>query len=249
VLKQEKGEDIMRRVVNTIVATAEPRGNREAAEQLVKRVGEIRPEALIVLGNLASKGEAQASGHILKTFAKAQLPTFYLPGPEDGPIEEYMRSAATMEIAFPYLHGVHGTFAFVSRTTTLVTGMGGRISDNQQETHNERSELSYPGWEVEYRLAFLNELKDYQKIFLFTTPPAHKGLHESGSTVLAELINSYKPRLVVVAGKEPKHETLGTSLVVIPGNLCEGNLTVINLHEQTVETRNMFASTSESKGM
>lgn len=233
----------MRRVVNTIVATAEPRGNLEAAEQLVKQVGEIHPDAVVVLGNLASKGTPRASGHILKTVSKAQLPIFYLPGSEDGPIEEYMRAAATMETAFPYLHGVHGTFAFASGTT-LVTGMGGRISDNRQEIRDEQNQLSYPGWEVEYRLTFLNELKDYQKIFLFTTPPAHKGLHEPGSTVLAELINSYKPRLVVVAGKEPKQEMLGTSLVVVPGNLGEGNLTLINLHEQTVETRNMFAPMS-----
>jgi hypothetical protein len=248
VQKQGKGEHIMRRVSNTIAATAEPRGNLEAVEQLVRQVGEVRPEALVVLGNLAPKGMPHAYSHLFQALASAQVPTFYVPGPEDGPIENYMREAATIETVFPYLHGVHGTFAFASGYT-LFTGMGGRVSDNQQEMRNEQSQLCYPGWEVEYRLTFLNELKDYQKVFLFTTLPAHKGLQQSGSTVLAELVKSYKPRLVLVAGKEPKHEMLGTSLVVIPGNLLEGNLTLINLHKQTIETRNMFASAGEGKDM
>jgi Icc-related predicted phosphoesterase len=89
---------------------------------------------------------------------------------------------------------------------------------------------------VEYRLKFLGELKDYQKVFLFSTPPEHKGFHEQGSPTLAELINTYKPRLVLVSGKELKHEMLGTSLLVMPGSLAEGNFSLIDLHQHTVET-------------
>lgn len=91
------------------------------------------------------------------------------------------------------------------------------------------------------RLKFLSELKDYQKVFLSSTPPEHKGLHEPGSTVLAELINSYKPRLVLVSGKEPKRELLGTSLVVMVGSLTEGDFSIIDLREQTVEIRSIRA--------
>lgn len=51
------------------------------------------------------------------------------------------------------------------------------------------------------------------------------------------MIKSYKPRLVLVAGTEPKRELLGTSLVVVPGGLLEGNVSFIDLREHTVETR------------
>ncbi len=117
--------------------------------------------------------------------------------------------------------------------------MGGTVIDDPHTTRDEQERLCYPGWEVEYRLKFLNELKDYQKVFLFSTPPEHKGLHEPGSAVLAELIKSYKPRLALIGGKEPKHELLGTSLVVMPGSLAEGNVSIIDLREQTVEIRSM----------
>ncbi len=180
----------MRHFVSRIVATAEPRGNLEAVERLVKQVDETGAEAVVVLGSLAPRGTTRAYSHLFKALAQTRLPTFYLPGPEDVPIVEYIREAATIELIYPYLHGVHGTL-------------------------------------------------DYQKVFLFSTPPEHKGFHESGSTMLAELIKSYRPRLVFVSGKEPKRELLGTSLVVMPGSLTQGDFSIVDLREQTVETRSI----------
>jgi hypothetical protein len=147
-----------------------------------------------------------------------------------------MREAAAMETVYPYLRGVHNTFAFAPGYIVF-TGVGGSVSDDQHAARDEQDRLCYPGWEVEYRLKFLNELKDYQKVFLFSTLPEHKGFHEPGSTTLAEMIKSYKPRLVLVAGTEPKRELLGTSLVVVPGGLLDGNVSFIDLREHTVETR------------
>ena len=167
--------------------------------------------------------------------AVTRLPTFYIPGSEDAPIYEYLREAANMEIVSPSLRGVHATFAFAPGYIVF-TGIGGTVIDDPHMIREELETLRYPGWEVEYRLKFLGELKDYQKVFLFSTPPEHKGFHEQGSTVLAELIKTYQPRLVLVSGKELKHEMLGTSLLVIPGSLAEGNFSVIDLRQHTVET-------------
>jgi Icc-related predicted phosphoesterase len=228
----------MRRSVNRIVATAEPRGNLETVAHLVKQADEMSADAVVVLGNLAPRGTARAYNQLFKSLSQMQVPTFYLPGPEDAPIAEYMREAAVMETVYPYLHGVHGTFA-LAHGHVVFTGVGGSISDDQQAARDEHDRLCYPGWEVEYRLKFLNELKDYQKVFLFSTLPEHKGFHEPGSAVLAEMIKSYKPRLVLVAGAEPKREQLGTSLVVVPGSLIEGKMSFIDLREHTVETRLM----------
>ena len=47
------------------------------------------------------------------------------------------------------------------------------------DPHHEREELeqlSYPGWEVEYRLKILRELKDYPKVFLLRHPSSPQGL-------------------------------------------------------------------------
>lgn len=228
----------MRRFVNKIAAIAEPRGNLEAVTHLVKQVEEMGADAVVVLGNLAPKGTACTYGQLFKALAPAQVPTFYVPGPEDVPFADYLREAAAMETVYPHLHGVHSTFAFAPGYL-LFTGMGGRVSDDPHTERDERTCLCYPGWEVEYRLKFLNESKDYQKVFLFSTLPEHKGFHEPGSAVLAEMIKTYNPRLVLVAGPEPKHELLGTSLVVAPGGLADGHMSVIDLREHTVETKRL----------
>lgn len=231
---------MMRQSINRIIATAEPRGNLEVVEQLVKQSDKMGAQAVVVLGSLAPRGTARAYTSLLKALSQSQLPTFYLPGPEDAPIAEYMQEAAAIEMVYPYLHGVHQTFA-LAPGYLVFTGVGGTVSDDRNATRDEHHQLCYPGWELEYRLKFLNELKDYQKVFLFSTPPEHKGFHEPGSAIIAELIKSYKPRLVLVSGKLPKQERLGTSFVVMPGSLTEGSFSLIDLHEQTVEARSIRA--------
>jgi uncharacterized protein len=226
----------MRKHVSKILATSEPLGHLEEVERLAKKVADTEAEAIAVLGSLASKSATpRAYGKLFKMLAETGLPTFYIPGPEDVPIDEYLREAANIEIVYPSLRGVHGTFA-MAPGYIVFTGLGGTVIDDPQMRREELETLRYPGWEVEYRLKFLEELKDYQKVFLFSTPPEHKGFHEPGSATLAALIKSYKPRLVLVNGKEPKRELLGTSLVVMPGSLAEGNFSIIDLRQHAVET-------------
>jgi Icc-related predicted phosphoesterase len=230
---------LMRNYVTKLVATAEPSGHREAVERLVKQVPETQAEALVVLGNLATKSATPRDyGQLFTALAQARLPTFYIPGPEDVPLVEYLREAAQMEMVYPHLHGVHGTFA-LAPGYVVFTGLGGIVSDDPHTQREEREILHYPAWEVAYRLKFLEELKDYQKVFLFSTPPEHKGFHERGSAVLAELIKSYNPRLVLVSGREQKQELLGVSLVVMPGSLAEENFSIIDLQHHTVEPRHL----------
>ena len=226
----------MRKHVSKILATSEPLGHLEEVECLAKKVADTDAEAIAVLGSLASQSAThRAYGKLFKMLAETGLPTFYIPGPEDVPIDEYLREAANIEIVYSSLRGVHGTFA-IAPGYIVFTGLGGTVIDDPQMRREELETLRYPGWEVEYRLKFLEELKDYQKVFLFSTPPEHKGFHEPGSATLAALIKSYKPRLVLVNGKEPKRELLGTSLVVMPGSLAEGNFSIIDLHQHAVET-------------
>ena len=107
------------------------------------------------------------------------------------------------------------------------------------DVREERERLSYPGWEVEYWLKVLKETKDYQKVFLFHTPPAHKGLQERGSEVLAELVKTYAPRLVLTGGEEFRQERLGTSLVVAPGRLSGGEYALVDIHEREAERKKL----------
>ena len=118
----------------------------------------------------------EQGGHLprdLRTLGEAGRPTFWVPGPIDAPLDDYLREAHNMEIAFPSLHGVHGTAAQADGQL-LFAGMGGEIVDDPDVERGEETLLRYPGWEVEYRLKIIREFKDRRLVFLFTTPPAHR---------------------------------------------------------------------------
>jgi Icc-related predicted phosphoesterase len=221
--------------IRRLLAIGDIRGEVDALKGVFKTLPETGVDAVIVVGDLGvawSKGDTYRA--IFKTMGESGRPTFWVPGPIDAPIDEYLREAHNMEIAFRSLRGVHGTAAEADGQL-LIAGMGGEILDDPDAKRGEESELRYPGWEVEYRLKVIREFKDRRLVFLFTTPPAHKGLHGPGSEVLAELIKTYNPRLVVVRGDGVAEERIGKSLVVSPGRLDQGEYAVVDLQELTVE--------------
>src|SRR5918999_4380194 len=149
---------------------------------MLEAVGEDGADALALLGDLGAEGEVREYAAILRTVGRANLPAFYIPGAGDAPFGKYLREAHNTEVIFPSMHGVHGTFALAPGYQLLFAGMGGEIVDDPHHEREELERLSYPGWEVEYRLKVLRELKDYPKVFLFVTPPAHKGLREGAAS-------------------------------------------------------------------
>jgi uncharacterized protein len=92
--------------------------------------------------------------------------------------------------------------------------------------------------EAEYRLKVLGLLDYNELVMLFASAsasaPAHKGRHVPGSEGVAELVGTYRPRLVVCRG-ERGTELLGKSLVVAPGLLSEGHYAVADPHARTAE--------------
>ena len=108
-----------------------------------------------------------------------------------------------------------------------------------ERNREEVERLGYPGWEVEYRFKILREIKDYPKVFLFSTPPAHKGVNGRGSEVLAEMVKTYAPALVLTGGESFYKTQLGTSLVVSPGPLSAGEYALVDLSEREVEEKKL----------
>jgi Icc-related predicted phosphoesterase len=223
----------MSRQIANIVAAADSRGDIGAIRQLTKEAARLGA-AIALLGNITtSRATASEFAQVLKALAEPRLPVFYIPGPEDAPLTKFLPEVAKFETVYPHVHGVHGMFAMGPRNMVW-SGMGGTIIDDPKSVRDEHEALRYPAWELEYRLKFLRELKDYQKIFLFTTSPAHKRLDQNGSSQLAELIKSYNPHLVLVGTVKPTYETIGNSLVVGLGSLIAGHISVIDIRKREV---------------
>jgi Icc-related predicted phosphoesterase len=217
------------------LALAETRAAIGALEvALAREAGDV--DGVVVVGNLTEVWSKPASYRaIFKTLGATGLPTFWVPGHHDAPLHDYLSEAHAMEIAYPSLRGVHGTVTLAG--DVLVAGMGGEVLDAPDTIRAEEFVVRYPGWEVEYRLKAVREFDVPERVFLFATPPAHKGLGILGSNVLAELVKTYRPSLVIVAGDSPAQSVLGKSFVVAPGRLADGHCAIVDLHERSVDFR------------
>jgi uncharacterized protein len=226
----------MARRVRRILAAGEPRGDVGRLKQLLDQVDRTGADAVALLGDLTEEGsKLEDYRAIFKTLGPPQVETFWIPGPADAPLTHYLRESSNIETVYPFLHGVHGTVALGSGYV-LFSGMGGEILDDPNTQRDEVGTLRYPGWEVEYRLKVLREFShEYEKVFLFATSVAHKGLHQPGSEVLAELIKTYNPRVTLVTGGGMRRELLANTLVVLTGSLTLGEYAVVDIQDRKVE--------------
>jgi Icc-related predicted phosphoesterase len=233
--ESEDGPMTGQRHLRRLVAAGAINGSVDALKALLAEAAESDADALVIVGDLAANGKESLRA-IFSTLGEGQLPTFWVPGAADAPVSAYLRESYNMEIVHPHLHGVHGTFA-IGPGRVLFAGMGGELVDEPEATRLEDELLRYPAWELEYRLKTIGEFSDYEKVFLFATQPAHKGLHRAGSEAVAVLINTYRPRLAIVPGDEVAETRLGTTLVVSPGRLDQGEYALIDLHDLSVQPR------------
>jgi Icc-related predicted phosphoesterase len=220
-----------------VLAVANPRGQAERLEGLLAQRETLGFDSVAVVGDLAGEDGYRP---LFEALGRAGIPAFWVPGPSDAPVQDYLREAHNMEIVFPLIRGVHGTVAVARHQ--VIAGIGGEVVDEPGAERDEVDRLRYPGWEAEYRLKALSDLEDKQTILLFATPPAHKGLHKPGSEVLAELVSTYRARLVITGEAEPGARQLGKTTVVSPGDLASGDGMLIDLHAKTAAARTLAAS-------
>ncbi|MGZ4317303.1 MAG: heat-stable protein [Gaiellaceae bacterium] len=217
------------RHLRTLLALGAIGGKLDSLEAVLDGLAGLGADAAAIVGDLGAPWSDWATYRgIFKALGSTGKPTFWVPGPTDAPVRKYLLESYNMEVAYPHLHGVHGSLA-LGPGSVLFAGIGGEIVDDPSTIRMEEALLRYPGWEAEYRLRMVGEFDGYAKVFLFTTPPAHKGLGTPGSQVLAQLIKTYNPRVAVVAGERPNESRLGKTFVVCPGRLDRGDYALIDL--------------------
>jgi uncharacterized protein len=228
--------------ITRILCAAAPRGSTDAIAGLGEVAAENKVDATILVGDLGDGPDRHASYRgVFKALIQFHSPVYWVPGPGDAPVWEYLREAYNIEIVSPLLRGVHGTLAFTPGQPVLVAGMGGEISDEPDADRDEIGRLRYPRWELEYRLKVLAEHPEHERILAFSTPPAHKGRGLPGSEAVAELVNTHRPRLVVCGG-ERHTELLGRSTIVAPGDLTDGHCAIADLRHREVVMSELAAA-------
>ncbi len=226
--------------MSRVLCAADPAGSLEAVETLFAAVDENDAQAIALVGDLSDgEGSSDSFRSMLQALGKSKLPVYWVPGPSDAPVGVYLREVANSEVVNPQLRGVHGTAAMAPGGHILFSGLGGMISDDPGAAREEIDALLYPRWEAEYRLKLLADLDEHQQVMLFFTPPAHKGIEASGSDVVAELIATYRPRLVVTYAEPPIVEKIGRSVVVAPGTIRHGHYAVADLQAEEAELKQL----------
>jgi Icc-related predicted phosphoesterase len=225
-----------------ILCAGDPRGDGAALERVLTEAGDDF-DAVAVVGDLG--GPSGAFRAVFEALGRCGRPAYWVPGPSDAPIGNYLAEAHNMEIVFPQLRGVHGTVAVAPDAHELVAGIGGEVSDDPATPREELEALRYPRWEAEYRLKLLRDFGEHQTVLLFSTTPAHKGSHTGSSEVLAELIGTYRARLAVCAGPQAE-QTLGRSLVVMPGSVADGQYAVAHVRERRADLAELTATAARA---
>jgi uncharacterized protein len=224
-----------------VLCVADPVGSLEALETLIGAAEDV--QAIALVGALG--GDATSLRALFKTLMRTDLPAYWVPGPGDAPIADYLREAANAEVVAARLRGLHGTAALAPDGHVLFAGFGGEVSDDPEAEREEIDRLSYPRWEPEYHLKIVREFDEHQVVLLFSTPPAHKGVGSEGAEVLAELVATYRPRLVVCGG-ERGSELIGRTPVVAPGSLREGYYAIADIHSHDVQLGELEAGARAS---
>jgi Icc-related predicted phosphoesterase len=225
--------------VTRVLCAADPGGSEEAVARLAEASVEHESDLILIAGGLGAGDDPGASYRkLFKTLGQRRVPAYWVPGPGDAPIGTYLREAANTETVFGFLRGVHGTAAVAAGGHWAIAGMGGEIDDDPGAERDEQQRLRYPRWEAEYRLKILEDLGELERILLFATPPAHKGLGTPGSETISELIGTYRARLAVVGGPRTS-EMIGRTMVVAPGRLAEGEYATVDLAAKEVALREL----------
>ena len=226
--------------VNSILCAADPGGSIDMLERLVVAADQHKVDAMAIVGNLGERGENYR--RVFHALGRASCPVYWVPGPADAPVEHHLHEAFNIETAYPHVRGVHGTAAKASGELVFA-GFGGEISDDPRQPRDEQRRLSYPRWEPEYRLKVLGELEYNSLVLLVWAAPVHKGLGTRGSQAIAELIGTYRPRLVV-CGEGSGVEVLGRSSIIAPGSLRAGYYAIAELRQRKAQIRQLVPATA-----
>jgi len=98
--------------VRKLVAVAGIGGEVHSLEQLFGEMSESGADAVAVVGDLGAPwSKADTYRAVFRALGEGKRPTFWVPGRADAPLGDYLRESYNMEIAYPHLHGVHGTVA------------------------------------------------------------------------------------------------------------------------------------------
>jgi Metallophosphoesterase, calcineurin superfamily len=210
-------------------------GSEESLCLLQEVVPECEPDGILFAGGiLAPGGRKHRNGgpsriprldglfyeHFFETLSK--LPVFcgVIPGPQDTPLNGFLRLAMNAEVDFPNVYLLHE--GLVEEGDICLGGIGGQLNDTIDGSNGI---VRCSRTAAEYFLRPLASAKRPLTVLLLGVPPTGPLGGEEGNAIAADLIDSLHPSLCVALGSTQRRGTqrIAHTLVVNPGRLADAS--------------------------
>lgn len=238
--------------MRTFLACSGIDGRAEAIDRLEELVRQRSPGAILFAGGLFDPTPAQEAltattdrrHHdmlLLERFFAAlgamQRVAMVIPGPQDAPLRAFLMAGMNARSQSPGVHLVH--CAIVSARDIVISGVGGEL------THGEDSGepiVRCSRTTAEYFLQAFGSADESEKILLLGSTPNGSLSGDSGNSIAGEIVDSFHPRLCVVAGLTDHRgvDRVARTTVVNPGRLSDGSAAWIDWSRDSDEQVEMI---------
>ena len=221
--------------MRTFLACAGILGQEQAIQRLVGLVRERQPDAVLFAGGIldptAERGKADAD--LLEKFfavlGENEAKAMVIPGPNDVPLSLFLRAGINVEAELAGVHVVHNVVT--TNRDVAISGVGGELT---QDEDRGAPTIRCSRTTAEYYLRELEAADQPQKVLLLAVPPNGQLGGKEGNTLAGELIDSYHPKLCVVAGPTDSRgiDRVAHTTIVNPGRLADNSAAWIDWNRE-----------------
>ena len=221
--------------MRTFLACSGIGGHIEALDRLEELVRQRHPDAVLFAGGLFGQVPADESlsataerrhreiellERFFATLGALRTVAAVIPGPHDAPLRAFLMAGMHARSQSPGVHLVHCTL--VTSGDVIISGVGGEL------THAEDSGepiVRCSRTTADYFVQAFGAADESEKVLLLGTAPKGDLGGDAGNEIAGELIDSYHPKLCIVAGPHDRRgfQRLAKTTVVNPGHLSEGS--------------------------
>lgn len=221
--------------MRTFLACSGIDGQKSAVERLEELVRQRHPDAILFAGGLFAPSEANESPadaaqrrhldvqlleQFFATLGATRTPAAVIPGPSDSPLRAFLMAGMNARTHWPGVHLVHCTI--VTTRDVVISGVGGELTevDDCGEPAVRCSRTT-----AEYFLQAFAAADESTKVLLLGSAPKGSLGGSAGNAVAGDLIDSFHPKLCVVAGPTEGRgvEHVAHTTIVQPGSLSTGS--------------------------
>ena len=221
--------------MRTFLACSGIDGQKNAIDTLEQLVRQRQPDAILFAGGLFAPPESDESPtagaerrhqdvqlleQFFATLGATRTVAAVIPGPSDSPLRAFMMAGMNARSQSPGVHLVHCTI--ITARDVVISGVGGELTEVEDSGEPVvRSSRTA----AQYFLQAFDTAAESEKVLLLGSIPKGALGGASGNPIASDLIDTYHPKLCVVAGPSAGRgaEQVAHTTIVQPGSLSTGS--------------------------